>query len=157
MLFRSASSTGRGSSYSLNDGANWVLVDTNGVGTSDGYTSMDWVSPTTGWAGGFSADPLTDGIYRYTGSAVGINSITKNKSVTAFPNPTNGLARINTAYEGTVTIRIYDIIGNLVSSFESYSTKTGLSVDLRNLNAGIYSVQIIDRNENASIVKIVKQ
>ncbi|MFM7015201.1 MAG: T9SS type A sorting domain-containing protein [Bacteroidota bacterium] len=151
-----ASSTGRGSSYSLNDGANWVLVDTNGIGTSDGYTSMDWVSPTTGWAGGFSADPLTDGIYKYTGSAVGINQIVKNNIVSAYPNPTNGLARINTSSEGTVIVKVYDILGNMVSSFETYSTKAGLSIDLRKYNAGIYSVQITDMNQQTSIVKIVR-
>jgi len=152
-----ASSTGRGSSYSANDGTSWILVDTNGIGTSDGYTSMDWVSPLTGWAGGFSADPLTDGIYRYTGSAVGINQVVKNNVVSAFPNPTNGLVRINTSYEGNVNVHVFDILGNLVSSFESYSTKIGLPVDLRNLSSGVYSVQVMDMNGMTSIVKIVKQ
>ncbi|MFN5347033.1 MAG: T9SS type A sorting domain-containing protein [Bacteroidota bacterium] len=152
-----ASSTGRGSSYSANDGTSWILVDTNGIGTSDGYTSMDWVSPLTGWAGGFSADPLTDGIYRYAGTAVGINQVTKNNVVNAFPNPTNGLVRINTSYEGNVNVRVFDILGNLVSSFESYSTKIGLPVDLRNLSSGVYSVQVMDMNGMTSIVKIVKQ
>jgi photosystem II stability/assembly factor-like uncharacterized protein len=152
-----ASSTRRGSSYSADDGNSWILVDTNGVGTSDGYTSMDWISPLTGWAGGFSADPLTDGIYRYTGSAVGINQVVKNNVVNAFPNPTSGLVRINTAYEGNVNVRVFDILGNLVSSFESYSTKIGLPVDLRNLSSGVYSVQVMDMNGMTSIVKIVKQ
>jgi photosystem II stability/assembly factor-like uncharacterized protein len=152
-----ASSTGRGSSYSADDGNTWILVDTNGIGTADGYTSMDWISPLTGWAGGFSADPLTDGIYRYTGSAVGINQVVKNNVVSAFPNPTNGLVRINTSYEGNVNVRVFDILGNLVSSFESYSTKIGLPVDLRNLSSGVYSVQVMDMNGMTSIVKIVKQ
>lgn len=151
-----ASSTGRGSSYSLNDGSNWVLVDTNGLGTSDGYTSMDWVSPTTGWAGGFSADPLTDGIYRYTGSAVGVNQITKSAVLSAYPNPTNGLVRINTTFEGTVNVKVFDVLGNLVSSYESYATKLGLPVDLRSYNSGIYSVQIMDNSGKTAVAKVVK-
>ncbi len=151
-----ASATGRGSSYSADDGNSWILVDTNGIGTSDGYTSMDWISPLTGWAGGFSADPLTDGIYRYTGSAVGINQITKNTNLTAFPNPTSGLVRINTNYEGVVNVNVFDILGNIVTSFESYSTKVGLSVDLRSLSNGIYSVQLVDLTGKSSVAKIVK-
>jgi len=151
-----ASSTGRGSSYSPNDGSNWILADTNGLGTADGYTSMAWVNSTTGWAGGFSADPLTDGIYKYAGSAVGINQVAKNSIVTAYPNPTNGLVRINTSLEGTANVKVYDILGNLVMSFETYSTKTGLPIDLRKLNSGVYSVQITDMNQQTAIVKIVR-
>jgi hypothetical protein len=77
--------------------------------------------------------------------------------VNAFPNPTNGLVRINTAYEGNVNVRVFDILGNLVSSFESYSTKIGLPVDLRDLSSGVYSVQVMDMKGMTSIVKIVKQ
>lgn len=151
-----ASATGRGSSYSTNDGSNWILADTAGIGTTDGYTSMDWIDNLTGWAGGFSADPLTDGIYKYAGSAVGLNQLLNKAVVTAYPNPTTGLVRINTSVQGTVYVSVYDILGNIVISYETYSTSTGLVVDLRNVNSGVYSIQLVENNKS-SVVKIVKQ
>jgi hypothetical protein len=51
---------------------------------------------------------------------------------------------------------VFDILGNLVTSFQSFSTKVGLSVDLRNLSNGIYSVQLVDLAGNSSVAKVVK-
>lgn len=55
-------------SYSTNGGATWT--DWGSVGIQ--YLTVDFVNPTTGWAGGFS-DPTTvgiGGIYKYSGPAI---------------------------------------------------------------------------------------
>ncbi len=55
-------------SYSTNGGANWTDWGSTGIQ----YLTVDFVNPTTGWAGGFS-DPTTvgiGGIYKYTGPAI---------------------------------------------------------------------------------------
>jgi hypothetical protein len=55
-------------SYSQNAGVNWTDWGSTGIQ----YLTVDFVSNTTGWAGGFS-DPTTagiGGIYKYTGPAI---------------------------------------------------------------------------------------
>ena len=59
----------RGSSYSMNNGVTWTLIDTAGAGTTNGYTALGFLNINTGYAGGFNFDQYTDGIYKWNPGA----------------------------------------------------------------------------------------
>ena len=150
MISVGANGNGRGSSQSINDGSNWVTLDTNGLGTTDGYVSVDFLDSITGWAGGFAFDPLTDGIYRWAGGTVGIGETTADQtSLNAYPNPSRDIVFLETSktFKFNVTMSIVDVLGNVISeqTFARWSNPTTLNVS--NLSQGVYFVRIRSGNE----------
>ncbi len=150
MISVAASSVGgRGSSISYNDGSNWVTLDTNGNGTSDGYVAIDFLDATTGWAGGFAFNPLTDGIYKWAGGTVGISEAVDNGSINAYPNPSGNVVNLETSksFKYNVSLTIMDVLGNVISeqNFARWSNPTTINVS--NLAQGVYFVRIASGNE----------
>lgn len=72
-----------------------------------------------------------------------IEDFENNPSIGAYPNPTNGI--VNFGQESSV-YSIFDITGRLVSS-----QKGGKSIDITNLQSGIYSVKT-----DFGIVQVIK-
>ncbi|GAB4280327.1 MAG: hypothetical protein Kow0068_04520 [Marinilabiliales bacterium] len=64
-----------GSAYSLDYGASWTQLD-----DSIQYTCVEFYNDTTGWAGGFNLDSLTEGIWKWIGIPV-----TDNPVITSTP------------------------------------------------------------------------
>ncbi len=154
VLFSASASTtlGRGSAMSMDDGATWALIDTAGGGTTDGYTSLEFFNSQNGWAGGFTVDPLTDGIYKWNGGTVSIaeHAPLKINEVLAYPNPSNGLVslKLNENVNGYCTVSVFDIMGKMVYNQPSYVSRAiPLTVDIRTLPAGVYTVKVqVDNN-----------
>jgi len=71
-----------------------------------------------------------------------------------FPNPVNDNLFISSTIENDLLITIYDISGKLILS--EAKKKSGDSISIQNLKAGIYFVSISDENGNATIKRIVK-
>lgn len=66
---------------------------------------------------------------------------TQNFSV--YPNPTNGIGKINFAQGGTYTITLYDMIGNLLINKEvSLNANENYDLDLSSYKAGTYLVSL---------------
>ncbi|MFH2144289.1 MAG: S8 family serine peptidase [Bacteroidota bacterium] len=64
-----------GSSYSLDYGTSWTLLD-----DSIQYTMVEFFDDTSGWAGGFNLDSLIEGIWKWLGVP-----ITGNPVITSIP------------------------------------------------------------------------
>jgi photosystem II stability/assembly factor-like uncharacterized protein len=141
----SASTTGRGSSISYDDGHNWTTLDTAGTGTVDGYVALDFLNSTTGWAGGFAVDALTDGIYKWNGGTVGITeTAASSASMVAYPNPSRDVVFIETTrdFKQKVTVSLVNVLGNVISE-QTYSRWSNpVRVNLAGLAKGMYFVRV---------------
>ena len=76
-------------------------------------------------------------LVKFTGSSVGINEISNEKSFTIYPNPAKSIVNVkaDTKLIGSLYI-IYDNTGKVVLSGKIYAENT--SVDMCNLSTGIY-------------------
>lgn len=82
---------------------------------------------------------------------VSVNEQVSQVRLTLYPNPTNGLFRIET--ESIKEFRVYNAIGKLVSSVVNPSTKM---VDLSYVSSGIYTIQVLSEN-GWTAQKLIKQ
>lgn len=149
LLSVGASTTGRGSSQSIDDGSTWTVLDTAGNGTIDGYVALDFISPTIGYAGGFAADPLTDGIYKWAVGPVSLNENAVDLSLNAYPNPSRDIVMLEAGkgFKHNVNVSVLDVLGNVVSS-QQYARWTNPStVNLGGLPQGVYFVRIQSGND----------
>jgi photosystem II stability/assembly factor-like uncharacterized protein len=145
----SASTTGRGSSISYDDGVSWTTLDTAGTGTVDGYVALDFLNATTGWAGGFAVDALTDGIYKWNGGTVGITETANSSSLVAYPNPSRDVVFIETskAFKQNATVTLVDVLGNVISEQTYKSWVNPVRVSLTGLAKGMYFVRVSSGND----------
>jgi photosystem II stability/assembly factor-like uncharacterized protein len=158
MISVAAGAGGRGSSISYNDGSSWVTLDTAGFGTTDGYTSMDFFDATTGWAGGFAIDAITDGIYRWSGGTVGLSTPrAEATNINAYPNPSSNVVYLETSktFKFDVTVSVVDVLGKTISSQNYAAWNNPVIVNLNGLENGIYFVRVSSGNE-AFIQRVVK-
>lgn len=79
-----------------------------------------------------------------------------NELFRIYPNPTNGLliVRINN-YVGKVNIQVIDINGRIVSDYKNDDFNTEKSINLNNLQSGIYILKVNSDNVNFT-QKIIK-
>ncbi len=138
--------------WSTGETSQTIVVDTTGIGIGGGVFSVE---VTTG-AGCIKGDEIAVQFDDCTG----IQEVSDNWSVEAFPNPSNGLFNIElrSNYEKPVEMRILNAFG-----IEVYSQKNILinqmntiSVDLKNYNNGVYYLNLSGEGINI-IKKIVIQ
>lgn len=135
-----------GSSYSLNNGTTWTNIDT---ATPPQRGVSKFLNGSTGWAGGFSTNATTGGIFKFSGTLA--NNTFKNNTFTAYPNPVNDVVTITNKDNATFnTISITDINGRTVKSVDANNVSE-LEVNVSELNAGIYFMNI--GSENGKTVK----
>jgi hypothetical protein len=155
----STAGVGRGSSISYNDGATWIVLDTVGNGTTQGYTALDFLDATTGWAGGFAVDQVTDGIYRFA-MTVGLHDQTPNEAVnlSAYPNPVRDLLFLETSksFKYDVHIDVLDMTGRVISMRTEAKFSSPYALNVSGLSAGVYFVRISSGND-VNTVKVVRQ
>ncbi|MBI5540112.1 MAG: S8 family serine peptidase [Bacteroidia bacterium] len=134
------------SSYSLDYGTTWTVVD-----TAVQYISVEFMDDYTGWAGGFSQNATTSGIFKWDTNV----SVPKNdndvESTLLYPNPSNGNISINFGnLQGKISIVVYDIFGKEISSANTdINLGQILNFDFSNFAKGIYIAKINSKNEQA--------
>jgi uncharacterized repeat protein (TIGR01451 family) len=83
------------------------------------------------------------------------------KSISLFPNPTNGNVQLNMnlIQNKNYTLRIININGNILSSqnIKGNSGENNISIDLSNYANGLYFIQVSDETGNLFYGKVVKQ
>lgn len=87
---------------------------------------------------------------RYRTSTNGINGIVKMSGLTIYPNPTNGIISINIPKQKLVSIKIYNLTGNLLQ--EHFATK----FSIKDLPNGIYFITT-QTEKSTFINKLIKQ
>lgn len=66
----------------------------------------------------------------------------EQSEISVFPNPTKGNLYIENLPEKDVLINVYDINGRSIS-VENMRTENGIELDFRNLDKGIYTIEIV--------------
>jgi photosystem II stability/assembly factor-like uncharacterized protein len=88
------------------------------------------------------------GAYQWCGEIAAVNSDLHESLFTFAPNPVgeSGMIR-STLFAGTVTISVYDIIGKLISTQETYLSPTApVTLSLGNIASGAYHCSIHTKN-----------
>jgi len=75
-----------------------------------------------------------------------------------FPNPANN--QLNIKYQlnnqQNVTLKVIDIMGNVVVSQPVYGTSNTAKINIEKLSSGVYFLQISTKSGNSKVVKFVK-
>jgi len=135
-----------GSSFSLDYGLNWTLIDT-GIQ----YISVEFLNDNTGWAGGFSLNETTGGIYKW-------NTFTKSNktpkiSPQLYPNPSANFIELNSPNK-ILLLEIFDNNGKKIKSYTPNSLKVFLNIS--NLQDGFYIIKITTET-NVITKKFIKE
>jgi hypothetical protein len=91
-----------------------------------------------------------DEIYVYGKILSGINEINSSADINISPNPAKDNINISTS-ENIISISIFDVIGNKITEVSPNSDKT--SVNIKNLNKGLYFIQVYVQNYNKPFVQ----
>jgi photosystem II stability/assembly factor-like uncharacterized protein len=140
-----------GSAFSSDNGVTWTQLDT---GAQRGNVSF--FDATTGWCGGFSTDATTNGIFKYTGAALGttVFNATKNQIV-ASPNPTSGMVKLIAASSTINDVAVFDLLGKQVLAVK-YNALNEVNVDMSNLQTGAYLLKATNAAGSTDTIKIMK-
>ena len=136
----SQDSANPGSAYSEDNGATWTTFG----GATLQRGTVQFLNGTTGWSGGFSQDENTGGMYKFDGSfALGTNDVAAAKKFTASPNPTSGILTLSSENATITEVYVIDMLGKQVLS-ASFDSVNNASINMSNLNAGVYSLSAKD-------------
>jgi hypothetical protein len=80
------------------------------------------------------------------------NSIDKNKQINIFPNPSKGIFQISMEEEKIELIKVYSLLGELKSEFQNSN-----DIDISDFPKGVYFLEIITKNNERLINKILKE
>ncbi len=80
------------------------------------------------------------------------------KSLQLFPNPVVSTLNVKTDVDGDYQIKVYNILGEVVYSFEESFQNTSISkiIDMSSLNTGVYLVKVSSQNVT-SVKRFIKK
>ncbi len=146
------------------DASNWsVIAQIQGAGNSNQILSYSYTDEIAANTTTYYRLKQTDfdGQHEYFAPvSINCNTDNENMTISVFPNPFKEIINLeitNFAYP-QAQIRIYDVIGNIIST-EDFNTAADNSIttsfDLRKLAAGVYFVEVSakDLKKNFKIVK----
>lgn len=147
-------------------------IPMNGVvyHTTDG--GITWTreisSPNPYWGNAIAATTANVWIAGYEGriykkaliTGVIENNLSSNQSITVFPNPVSSLTTISFSIEKSqnISILVIDVLGKEIKTISTKNISSGknkITIDLSELNSGIYFCKI-KSNENLLTVKLIK-
>ena len=138
-----------------------IYRDTKYVGETDGLSFVDTeIEHNRAFAYTYSVRPVyedCDGAFRSVTAkwGVNVNEYSHDTNVTVYPNPTNDKIYIVTEAEIEEVV-VYTITGVIVGQQSTDNRQQTLSIDLSELNTGIYFIKI--NTEEGNIVKrIIKK
>jgi hypothetical protein len=147
LVSTSAATGSSGSSYSLDDGLNWVNVD------FDQHTTTAFFNATTGYTGGFTTSPSAGGIFKYTGTVLPTDSFSKN-TFSLFPNPSSDIITVQNPNQAFNAVSFTDVNGRIIKKLD-FASVTEKQISVSDLNSGIYFV-ILETAKSNSVVKFIK-
>ena len=129
-------SDGGGVFESTNNGNSWV-TENIGLTNTDVYSlAVCGTNVFAGtWGGGMFRQPLSQ--------LTGISEINNpNSEILISPNPTTGIFTIHTEGTNIKEIKVFDIIGNEILSFDKLRMTQSETIDVSGFAKGIYFLQI---------------
>ena len=149
---------GRGSSYSVDSGANWVDINEIDEFDVDGGGCLVFYDATHGLASGFTASSVEGGIWKWIGDAndllLSTSSFSKDKLFSATVNQASGLLTVNG--KDITNVTVYDVLGKQVAS-QSTAAASSVEMNIASFNSGIYMVNVTNTQGSSSTIKVVKQ
>lgn len=144
-----------GSSYSLHGGTDWTLIDpTNDTGVQHG--TLTFLNENIGFSAGINTSNTVGGIYKFSGfPALKTASFDMNNQIAVYPNPTNGLLHVNSKASLVKEATVYDLLGKKVYS-SKISASNNISLDLKSLQSGIYTLKVTSDTGKTENIKIIK-
>lgn len=139
------------SAYSTDLGASWTEIDSGTL-----RNGIAFLNGSTGWSGGFNQDSTTGGIYKYTGTALGIPSVSAMAQFSATPNPTSGMISIANDNANISEVAVYDLLGKQVYSGK-FNAMSQVNVDLGQLTTGSYILKATTDSGASKTMKIMKK
>jgi hypothetical protein len=107
---------------------------------------------TTGWCAGFSADALTDGVFKLTGT-LGTQNFENATKFKVYPNPASSMVTISAANADSYKLSVTDITGKVVMTKSLSGIENTL--DISSLSTGAYFFEL-SSDKIKDIVKILK-
>lgn len=139
--------------YKLNQGSNnfnnstvTSATDSSGNVYTGTLTNFALTGTTSNWRSGST---ITTG---NTCATLGNSDFENVTSITIYPNPSTGI--FNIVSQQVVAVEIYDLLGKLVYNQQLVSGTN--SVDISNLNTGVYLLKATDTNGNFQSHKLIK-
>ena len=87
------------------------------------------------------------------GTTLSTSDFDANTRLSVYPNPFNDV--LNISISSNATIEIFDIVGK---SIQNQTIENGLSqIDLGNLASGVYMMKVVNENNQAKTVRVVKK
>ncbi|WP_333877463.1 T9SS type A sorting domain-containing protein [Flavobacterium sp.] len=142
----SAATGSSGSAYSNNNGTSWTTIDS---GAQRGVAAF--FNGSTGWCGGYSADPFTDGIFKLNGTLA--NDSFNATSFKVYPNPAKNFVTIATEGLDSYNLRVTDLSGKVMMAKELTGVEN--TVDVSSYAAGVYFFEV-NSGSKSETIKIIK-
>ena len=138
-----------GSSYSTDDGVTWINIDGVFHGT------MAFLNDSFGFSASLNTSPTVGGVFKFTGIPLSAPSFDSKKNILAYPNPTNGILKLNSDYSLMKEASVFDLAGKQVynSKFSSLNT---IDLDLKPLETGLYLLKVTSDSGKTETMKIMK-
>ena len=131
-----------GSSYSLDSGLTWTIIDGNAYGAIDG---KGWNSL---WTGQYTATIGVGGVAKWDGVPLGIKQNETAFNFSISPNPSNGkiTLEMRNHTNNKLNISVEDLTGKKVfeKDYEKNNDFFNQTLDLKNICSGIYFVKVFD-------------
>lgn len=142
------SSGGTGSAISTDNGVTWTTIDTGMQRLTPAF-----LNASTGWCGGFNADPFTDGIFKFVPSLSNEDFNSINATFKVLPNPANNIVSIYSDIENTFSLKVVDLTGKTILEKELNGIEN--TMDVTALSSGIYFFKFASETKSET-VKIIK-
>lgn len=142
----------------LTTGAAFNLVSNEFLNINTDAFSSFWVEDINdnGYLNMFAGHDL-GGLYHFESdpnSTISVDKIESLVDVQLFPNPTDGNLTIQTNSPEQKSINVYSINGQLLNSHTMQQEKT---IDLQEMQSGVYLIEIITKGERKFVYRIVKR
>ena len=139
-----------GSSYSTDNGSTWTTID-SGVF----HGTLAFLNDSFGFSAGINTNATTGGISKFAGLPLKTPSFEADKQIVAYPNPTNGILKINSNNSLIKEVSVYDLLGKEVFN-SKFSPLNNVTLDLNSLQAGNYILKTTSDSGKTETTKILK-
>lgn len=139
-----------GSSYSLDDGLTWITMD-SGVF----HGELAFLNDSFGFSAGMNTNVTTGGISKFTGIPLKTASFDTKKQILAYPNPTNGILKLDSGISLIKEASVFDLLGRQIYS-SKFSSLNNVTLDLKSLQTGTYVLKVTSDSGKTETMKIMK-
>lgn len=130
----------------VNNSSVTSLLDSSSNANNGILTSFALTGATSNWRSGST---ITTG---NTCATLGNSDFDNVTRITIYPNPSTGI--FNIVSQQVIAVEIYDLLGKLVYNQQLVSGTN--SIDISNINTGVYLLKATDANGNSESHKLIK-